>query len=174
MNIAEAIFLPLQHILPKLPVATFNLLVGIIFINIIMFAVRRAVRLLKIPHDLRGIVISLSNFVLWIMLTIFVASSLGLNNLAWALSGSALILVFFLNNSAGPLIANVVSGLFLIGDPDFTVGMKVITNDGKTEGVIKGIDMRKVRIQDTKGKLHVVPNSLVENTEWVILERKAK
>jgi small-conductance mechanosensitive channel len=108
------------------------------------------------------------------MLVIFVASSLGLTNLAWALSGSAVVLVFFLNSSAGPLIGNMVSGLFLIGDPDFTVGMRVITNDGKTEGIIKGIDMRKVRIQDAKGKLHVVPNSLVENTEWVILERKAK
>ena len=80
---------------------------------------------------------------------------------------------FFLSASIGPLLSNIFAGLFLAGDPDIKVGMKVTTNDGKTTGIIKGIDMRKVRIEGEDGLLHVVPNSAVENTEWIILERKA-
>ena len=155
-----------------LPWAILGLLLGWIVIKIIIFFLRRALRLTRVHSDLRGVIITVCRFVLWIVLVITIAQSLGLGGLAVALSGSAAVVAFFLSASVGPLLSNLFAGLFLVSDPDIKVGMKVTTNDGKTTGTIKGIDMRKVRIEDEKGLLHVVPNSLVEGTEWIILKRK--
>jgi small-conductance mechanosensitive channel len=174
MDILISIVEPIYKLIPKLPGLLLNLFVGIIMINVVMFAIKRAVKLLRLPHDLRGFVITGIKMLSWLVLTIFIISSLGFGNLAVMLSGSAVILAFVLNNSAGSFLGDVFAGLFLISDPDFTVGMKVSTNEGKTEGIIKGIDMRKVRILDAKNKLHIVPNSMIEKGEWVVLERKAK
>lgn len=165
---------PIANALPKIPVALMDLVVGIIIIKIVIFLLRRAIKLIRIPQDLRGLIITVSRLVLDVMLIIFIASQLGLGDLAVLLSGSAVVLVFFLNTSAGPLLANIFSGLSLISDPDFSVGMHVITNDGKTEGEVVGIDMRKVRIRDKDGQMHIVPNTVVENGEWVIVGRKKK
>lgn len=172
MEIVKLFLDPLAKILPKIPGALLNLLIGLILIKIATALIRRGIKILKIPHDLRGIIITLSKLFLWLFLIIFIVSQLGLGNLAVLISGSAVVLVFFLNTTAGPLLSDIFAGLFLIGDPDFTVGMKVQVNDGKTEGLIKGIDMRKVRILDSKGKLHVVPNSVIEKGVWTVIERK--
>jgi small conductance mechanosensitive channel len=164
----------LISILPKIPVSLLMLLVGMIVIDLMVFLVKKSVRLFKIPDDLRGLVISVFKFSLWVVLLILIAQSLGLSNLALAISGSAVVVVFLLNTSFGPLLTSIVSGMFLISDPDFAVGMKVSLNDGKTEGVVVGIDMRKVRIKDAKGQVHVVPNSVVEGGEWIVVERKSR
>lgn len=174
MDVIKAFFEPLVLIFPRLPAAIFNLLVGMVLIKIATTAIRHGIKFLRFPKDLRGIIITLSKLFMWLFLIIFIAIQLGLGNLAVLLSGSAVILVFFLNTTAGPLLSDVFAGVFLISDPDFTVGMKVQVNDGKTEGVIRGIDMRKVRILDSKGKLHVIPNSLIEKGVWTVIERKAK
>lgn len=155
-----------------LPWAIMGLVLGWVVIKIIIFFLRRALRFARVHSDLRGVIITVVRFVLWIVLVITIAQSMGFGGLAVALSGSAAVVAFFLSASVGPLLSNLFAGLFLVSDPDIKVGMKVTTNDGKTTGVIKGIDMRKVRIEDEKGLLHVVPNSLVEGTEWIILERK--
>lgn len=171
MEIINLYFEPIIKVFPKLPTALLNLLIGFVIIKAIMFVVRRGVRILNIHKDLRGIIITFSNLFLWLVLIVFILSQLGFGDLAILLSGSAVVLVFFLNSTAGPLLADVFAGVFLISDPDFTVGMEVETNDGKTKGIIKGIDMRKVRIQDEKGQLHVLPNSLIEKGEWTVIAR---
>lgn len=174
MDILEPIFRQIQNIIPKLPLIVFNLLVGMVIIKIITMLVRKAVKLLKIHHDLRGFIINAAKLISWTFLIIYTVSSLGFGSLAVMLSGSAVALAFILNNSAGSFLGDIFAGLSLISDPDFSVGMKVSINDGKTEGVIKEIDMRKVRILDNKDKIHVIPNSFIEKNEWVVIERKVK
>ncbi len=155
-----------------LPWAIIGLVLGWIIIRIIIHFLKRALKITRVHADLRGVIITVARFVLWIVLVITIAQGLGFGGLAVALSGSAAVVAFFLSASVGPLLSNLFAGLFLVSDPDIKVGMRVTTNDGKTTGTIRGIDMRKVRIEDDKGLLHVVPNSLVEGTEWIILDRK--
>lgn len=171
MEIIKLFLEPVTTIGPKLPAALLNFVVGYLLIKLIMFIVRRAVKILNIHQDLRGIIITFSKLFLWLVLIVFILSQLGFGDLAILLSGSAVVLVFFLNTTAGPLLADVFAGVFLISDPDFTVGMEVEVNDGKTKGTIQGIDMRKVRILDEKGKLHVLPNSMIEKGEWTVVAR---
>jgi small-conductance mechanosensitive channel len=157
-----------------LPLAIIGFVAGWFVIRMIIFFLRRAIKLAKVPKDVQGLIITVTRFLLWIVLFVLVAQSLGLGGLAVAISGSAAVAAFFLSASIGPLLSSIFSGIMLASDHDIKVGMKITTNDGKTTGTIKGIDMRKVRIEDDKGRLHVVPNSLVEGTEWVILDRNSK
>ena len=174
MNIIINYFYTIVGFAKVLPSVVVGLLVGWIAIRVIIFFLLRAMRLTKVPKDIRGLVITVARLALWVTLVIVISQAVGLSSLAVAITGSAAIVAFFLSASIGPLLSNIFSGLFLVGDPDIKAGMKIITNDGKTTGVIKGIDMRKVRIEDDKGLLHIVPNSAVENTEWIILDRKIK
>lgn len=157
-----------------LPLLIGGLILGWLVIKIIIFFLSRTIKHARVPKDIRGLIITVTRLVLWVILIVVLAGAAGLGRFAVAISGSAAIAAFFLSASIGPLLSNIFAGLFLASDPDIKVGMKLITNDGKTTGVIKGIDMRKVRIEDEKGLLHVVPNSLVEGTEWIILDRNVK
>jgi len=157
-----------------LPLLIGGLIVGWLVIKLIIFFLSRAIKHARVPKDICGLIITVTKLILWIVLVVVLAGAMGLSRFAVALSGSAAILAFFLSASVGPLLSSIFAGLFLASDPDIKVGMKITTNDGKTSGVIKEIDMRKVRIEDSKGLLHVVPNSLVEGTEWVILDRNVK
>lgn len=172
MEIINLFIEPIKAILPKIPGSILNLFVGYILIKIIMFIVRKLIKFLKFPK-LRGIILSGVNLLLWILLISFVANSLGFGKLALAISSSAIVLVFFLNTGAASLISDIVAGLFLLQDPHFGVGMRVSigAGDAKVEGQIKDIDMRKVRILDDNGRIHVFPNSLIEKNEWVLLEK---
>lgn len=175
MEIFNLFLEPIKLIVPKLPGAILNLIIGYILIRVINFIVKKLIRFLKFPK-LRGIILSGINLFLWVLLITFIASSMGFGKLALAISSSAIVLVFFLNTGAAALISDIVSGLFLIQDPDFGVGMRVSigSGDAKVEGIIKDIDMRKVRILDDKGNLHVFPNSNIEKNEWVLLEKDRK
>ena len=158
----------------SLPLLIGGLVLGWLLIKIITFFLSRAIKHARVPKDIRGLIISVTRFVLWVVLIVVLSSVAGLGRFAVAISGSAAVAAFFLSASVGPLLSNIFAGLFLASDPDIKVGMKLTTNDGKTTGVVKEIDMRKVRIEDEKGLLHVVPNSLVEGTEWIILDRNVK
>jgi hypothetical protein len=82
--------------------------------------------------------------------------------------------VFFLNTGLGPLVTDAVSGIFLCTDPDFCPGSRVRlgSSDKLVEGVIKQVDMRKVRLIDDNGCLHVFPNAVVDRDQWMVIERK--
>ncbi|MEI6850859.1 MAG: mechanosensitive ion channel family protein [Candidatus Saccharibacteria bacterium] len=174
MYIIEDFLKTIIDFLPKIPMVIIGVFAGWFIIKFITIILKRALKIAKLAKDVSGLVITLCKLLLWIILLTVIASALGLGSLAVAISGSAAVAAFFLSASVGPTLSNIFSGIFLAGDPDIKVGMKIITNSGKTEGVIKGIDMRKVRILDDKGILHVVPNSVVENGEWIVIDRNKK
>lgn len=164
---------PILNVMPKLPEVLIDLVVGYLAIQFSMGLLNKFLKVTKLPQ-LRGIIISLTKFALWIVLLIFIANNLGFTKLAIALSSSVLIIVFFLNTGVAPLITDALSGVFLCTDPDFRTGSRVRLGIGEdtTEGIIKEVDMRKVRILDDNGKIHVVPNSVVEKNEWTVIEKK--
>jgi small-conductance mechanosensitive channel len=174
MDIFNAFVHPIIKLGPKLPEAALNLVVGFILIEVILFFAKRFLKIVRIPKDLKGLFLSGMRAILWLFLIIFVIKALGLGNLVLAISGSAVILAFVLNQGAAGLISDIISGISLAGDKNFHVGMKVSLNEGKTVGIIKSVDMRKVRILDEKGQIHVVPNSVVEKNEWLVLETQTK
>lgn len=172
MQVFDFIIEPLISILPRLPEVLFNLLVAYVLIKLILWVLKSFLKATNLP-DLKGIALSVVNFVLWIVVIIYISNVLGFTQFAIALSGSVLILAFLLNNGLAPLIIDAISGIFLCTDGDFKVGSRVRLGKGEnvTEGRILEIDMRKVRIRDDNGNIHVVPNSVVDKDEWMVLEK---
>lgn len=160
------------ELLPKMPVLVIDLLIGYVLIKVLIWLLEYFLRITKLPK-LKGVMVSATKTGLWLILIIFIANQLGFNRLAVAISGSVLVLVFFLNTGLGPLIGDIVSGIFLCGDPDFRSGSKVKIGKGDdcSVGEILEVDMRKVRIRDEKGQTHVIPNSVVDRDQWMVLEK---
>jgi len=155
---------------PKLPGVISALILGYIFIRLLMFAMRRVLRIGKMHKALVDIITSLLNILLWILLLSEVTRQLGLSSLALTISGSVVALGFALANGLSGLTADIISGVFLSKDQDFEVGYRI--KSGDIEGVVEKIDMRKIRIRDDAGKLYILPSSKVDSTGWVVLEKK--
>lgn len=163
----------LESIIPKLPTVLIGLLIGILLIKLLSWFGQALLGLVRMPKGLRGILVSLMDGVLWVFLIISVLQALGLDKLALALSGSIAILGLAVAGGASSLAADILAGIFLAKDRDFSVGDSVIAGENRTEGVIENMDMRRTRIRGKDGQLHVIPNSVIERKEWVLLEKKS-
>jgi small-conductance mechanosensitive channel len=109
--------------------------------------------------------------VAWAFLAIAFLQVIGLSSVALALTGSVAVLAIGFSSGLSGLVADLVAGLQIANDKDFKVGYKVIAGDRKTEGIVREMDIKKIRIEDADGHIHVIANSLVEKNEWIVLER---
>lgn len=161
---------PVLRALPRIPQAVLALLVGIVILHLLQWLFERALKLARTPRSLYGILTSISQVLFWVILIAAVFQSLGLTQIALTLSGSVAILGVAIGAGANALVQDIIAGLFLSRDPDFDVGYKIKAGD--IEGVIKRIDLRKVRIEDKAKKIHVLPNSQLDKMSWVVLGRE--
>lgn len=169
-NVLTAFIQPIVEVLPKLPGAIFNVIIGYIFIKIAIFALRRFLRLMKLPKTIKTLVLAIVNVFLWVILVMFVLNYLGLSSIVVALSGSAVLLGFVLNNGLSQSISDIFSGISLASDKDFVIGNRISLNEGKIVGTISSLTTKKVRLVDDDGYVHIVPNSIFDKNEWIVLD----
>lgn len=169
-NFVRAFAEPVLHALPKFPQAILTLAVGIITLYFLQWVFAKTLRLARTPRTLFDILTSISHVVLWVILIAAIFQSLGLTQVALALSSSVAILGIAVGAGANALVQDIIAGLFLARDRDFDVGYRIKTAD--IEGVIRRIDMRKVRLEDESGRIHVLPNSSLDKASWVVLGRE--
>lgn len=174
MDILNAFAQPFVIILPKLPATIINFLIGYLLIKITIYILKKAIRYFRLTRSVQGLVIACMNALLWAFLAVHLMDMLGLGNLIVFISGSAILLGFILNQGLAQAISDIASSISLAHDRDFKIGTTVEVNDGKTTGEIVSLDMRKVKIIDKEGRVHVVPNSIIDKGEWVLLERPTK
>jgi small conductance mechanosensitive channel len=163
-----------DHAADRGPQLLVTLVVGLIVVEVLIFILGYALRISTLPDGLKRILFSLLRAFLWIILLLVVLQTLGLNNVLVAVTGSSVIAAVFLSTGVAPIIIDVLAGLTMASDKGFQPGAKVRVGDQKTEGVIESMDLRKTRLRDSKGILHVIPNSLIDKNEWVILAPKPK
>lgn len=161
---------PILQALPQLPDAALTLTVGIVVLYIFQWIFERVLYLVRTPRTLFDILISVSRVIMWAILIGAVFQSLGLTQIALAFSGSIAILGVAVGAGANALVQDIIAGLFLSRDRDFNVGYKIKTGD--IEGIIYRIDVRKVRVMDSKGCIHVLPTSAFDKSSWVVLDRE--
>ena len=163
-----------DHAADRGPQLLVTLVVGLIVVELAIFLLGNVLRLSRLPEGLKRILFSLARFFLWVILFLVVLQTLGLNNVLVAMTGSSVIAAVFLSAGVAPLVTDVLAGLSLASDPNFQPGAIVRAGDKQTEGVIETLDLRKTRIRDSKGVLHVIPNALIDKNEWVIVKPKPK
>jgi len=159
-------------LIPKLPALILGLLFGYIVIKIILYFFRKAFALIKTPKSVMDIFLSIASIVLWIIFFSEFARHIGLSGLAVTFSGILIAVGLAIANGATLLISDIISGLLLAKDQDFEAGYLV--KFGDLQGIIKRIDIRKVRIEDKEGQIHVVSNSKFDSTGWTVLDKAPK
>jgi small-conductance mechanosensitive channel len=160
-----------NRLIPQATSVFFGLLVGILVIRITVRILRFILKLTQIPLGLRGIIASVVQIMLWLMLTIVALKSLGFSDVVTFFSSSALAIGILLAAGGSTLLSDIIAGIFLARDGDFNVGDEVIAGENQTQGIIESMDARRTRIRDKKGVLHIIPNSVVERKEWVLVHK---
>ena len=156
----------------RLAVAVVILVVGYLIVRLGTYLVRKVVKVVSMPAGLRSIVISLTRVVLWIILSIVILSVLGFSDLIIFFSSSVAAFGLVMAAGGSTLISDVLAGIFLAENKHFMVGDHVQAGENGTEGIIEAMDIRRIEIRSKDGKLHILPNSVVERKEWVVLKSK--
>jgi len=106
---------------------------------------------------------------MWVILFAEIARELGLGSLAITISGSLAVLAIALASGASGLAADIISGIFLAKDSDFEIGYKIKV--GSIEGIVTGVDIRKIRIIDDEGSIYILPNAKLDKEGWQVISR---
>lgn len=163
--------LSVDNLITRLPMALFVIIVGIIAIKLLGPFINRSIKWTKWPIGLQEISVALIKVVMWVIFFLILLQVLGLTNVALALTGSFAIVLLGFSNAISTTVSDVLAGLQLANDKDFKVGYEVKAGDQKTVGIVREMDIKKTRIEGKDGKLHVIPNSLIEKNEWVVMDR---
>jgi small-conductance mechanosensitive channel len=171
---AEHVVKTIQDIIHMLPGTLFDLLLGVLIIEVLINVTRLAMKLLNVAPGLRGVWSGIIQTSLWIFLSIAILNDLGFSGVIYFFTGSIAALGLAMAAGGSTLVSDVVAGIFLARDQDFSVGDEIIAGETPTMGLIESMDSRRVRLRDDKGVLHVIPNSVVERKEWMVLRRVRK
>jgi small-conductance mechanosensitive channel len=171
-NFTNHIIDGLNNVLPRLPSALFDLLFGIILIRLAKRLTKVVMKAIHVQPGLRGVLSSIIETILWTFLLITLLNELGFNNVILFFTGSIAAIGIAMAAGGSTLISDIVAGIFLARDPDFNVGDEVIVGETPTLGIIESMDARRIRLRDENGVLHIIPNSIAERKEWVVVRRR--
>lgn len=171
-NLFGPISTNLNTVLHNLPSAIVTLLIGILIVRILGWIAGWLIGFVRMPKGLKEIVMSIVHTVLIIFLIIVVLQTLGLGNLAFLVSAFVAALGIAIGSGSSTLISDVLGGVYLARDRDFSIGDIVKAGEDGTEGEILSMDMRRTRIKTKKGTIHSIPNSVIERKEYILITKK--
>jgi small-conductance mechanosensitive channel len=161
-----------ESFLSRLPNVILTLVFGYLAIQVLLALFGIALRAARVTKAMEGILHSTVNALLWVGVIALIFQSLGLNQIAIAISGSVALIGVAVATGANKLISDVVAGLFLAKNRDFKVGQRI--KMAEAEGQIHSLDLRKVRILGDDGNLYIIPNTKFDEQTWQTLPPKEK
>lgn len=165
----NTLFEPVIAFLPRLASAILIMALAVILIPVGQRFVKRLTEPARNKSALVWLSGAVYSVVAWVVASAAFFTALGFPQIGLALSGAISLLALAIGTAAKDTVADVISGFLLNADHDFKVGYIVRTGD--VEGRIVEIDLRKTRMLNHNGKVHVIPNRQVEASEWVVLDR---
>jgi moderate conductance mechanosensitive channel len=170
-------FDPLDFFLGSLEAALVSLLAGVItliisylILKVLVSIIRHDLLRRRVPTALVGMTTAVLGAILWYFVIMAILSTLP--GFDFMVLGLGIIFAFFVlavGLAMSGVLRELVAGSFLVTDKDFGAGFKV--KAGGVEGIVESVDIRKSRIRDSTGNLHVIPNSDVEPNEWIVYDR---
>jgi moderate conductance mechanosensitive channel len=163
----------INNLLPRVPNALYDLVLGILIIRLLTRAIRLLFKATRMQPGLRYVLTSIIETILWILLAIALLNELGFSGVIFFFTGSIAAIGIAMAAGGSTLVADIVAGVFLAQDHDFNVGDEIVVmNDRPIVGVIERMDARRTRLRDDHGLLHVIPNSIIERKEWVVVHKR--
>lgn len=151
--------------LPKLITGLLFLAIAYVAIRLIRRYLRRVLRRIypadqRLVADFATLVVSLF---LWFGAGLTLLELVGLGDIAASLGTAAGFIALGISYALSNMIADAVAGVYLLRDPDFNPGDRVVTES--TTGTIRDIGLRKSRIEVESGDTVVLANRDVEK-KW--------
>jgi len=164
-DIADTFVSGVVGAIPKLVSAALFLAVAYVGIKIVTYLLRRALESVypesqKLVVDLFVLVVSIF---LWFGVGLTLLDLVGMGEIAASLGTAAGFIALGISYALSNMIADTVSGVYLLRDPDFNPG-DTVTTDSVT-GTVENIGLRKSRLRMDDGTLVVLANRNVE-TKW--------
>lgn len=155
-------------VVPNIPIALVVLCIGFLAIRLLTWLTKHSLKVTRLPIGLQEIIVKLLDIGLWILLFITFFQFLGLSNISLALTGAFSLAALGFSQGLSSIVADVASGIALSNDKHFSVGDRVKTSE--VEGVIVEMDLKKTRLRDDNDRIHVLPNSLIDKGQWMLIE----
>src|SRR6266436_5043183 len=122
----------INNILPRIPNALFDLLVGYLAIRLFIRLARLIMKVTSFPTGLRYVLTSIVETFLWLILVITILRDLNFNSVVAYFTGSIAALGLAMAVGGGTLLSDIIAGIFLAQDRDFNVGDEVIVGEQAT------------------------------------------
>lgn len=149
----------------KIPTAIIVFGIAYLVLRVLKSAIDGAMKRARLDPTLRSLVTSAVNFFGWILILAAVLNVMDLGQLSLALGGSIALIAMALATGLNNVTQDLLSGIFLLGDPDFGAG-KLVRAAG-VEGRVVQLSVRKTKIIDKDGNLHTIPNRNVDGGTYV-------
>lgn len=156
----------IMEYLPKIPTVIVVLVAGVLLIRLLQGMLRRMLEVARVEHTLISFVVTFVKFVCWVFLISLVFSILGFSQISLAFSGSVALVIMGVASNANSLVQDLLAGIFLLAEPEFKEGKTVRLN--AVNGSIVGMDIKKTKVQDGEGNIHVIPNRMFDANIYVI------
>lgn len=158
-----------ETLIEYLTTALPRLLAGLVFLSVAYVVIRLLSRYLRralrqtYPPDQR-LVADFATIVvtvfLWFGAGLALLTVLGMGDIAASLGTAAGFIALGISYALSNMIADAVAGVYLLRDPDFNPGDRVVTES--TTGTVREIGIRKSRIEVESGDTVVLANRDVE------------
>lgn len=133
-----------MDVLPAILTGLVFLAVSYVAIKVIMFVVNRVLRRTfrnePVYVQLTSTIVAVF---LWFGVLLSVLTAVGLGAIAASLGTASGFLALGVSYALSDMIKDAVAGVYLLRDPDFEVGDRVVAAD--TDGVVEAIELRKTR-----------------------------
>ena len=150
--------------IPKLVTALLFLVVAYVAIKLVLTVVRSALDRVYAGSELvADLFTTIAAVFLWFAAALTLLKILGMGDIAASLGTATGFIALGVSYALSDMIADTVSGVYLLRDPDFNPGDTVETAD--VTGVVRQIDLRKTRLEVDGGDTVVMGNSSVEE-KW--------
>ena len=153
--------------LTKLPAAIVTLGIAYVLLRVARKVLTTAMNVARVDKAIQSMVLSAVNFAGWIFALAAALSVMELNQLSLALGGSVALIAMALATGLNGVTQDLMAGMFLISDDDFTVGRRV--KAAGVEGRLEALTIRKTKIRDDNGQVHTIPNRNVDGATYTII-----
>ncbi|WP_321112398.1 mechanosensitive ion channel family protein [Halorussus salinisoli] len=149
--------------IPTLITALLFVVVAYATIKISMTLVRSALGRIYADELVADLFTAVVGVFLWFGAALTLLKILGMGDIAASLGTATGFIALGISYALSDMIADTVSGVYLLRDPDFNPGDTVEASD--VTGVVREIDLRKTRLEVEGGDTVVLGNSSVEE-KW--------
>ncbi len=167
-ELLNEIYTNIMTYLPKLPTAIIILGLGSIAIDFLNRVVAKIMQKFHLDEALIGFVKGFFTFACWVFLVAIIFAVMGLPQISVAFSGSIALVLVGVASNANSMIQDLLAGVFLIADHDFKVGAQIKINN--ISGTVTSLDIKKTKIRDVDGNLHVISNKTFDSSVYVIYQ----